>query len=190
MKLVEEMRLRFTEVFLAWQTRLRALFESVVLPRYQQLEMREQRLVLGAAILLPLMLLIFAVMLPIQDKQRALRSDLLALQHQAVEAQQLASSIRRQGVSGKPAKTVNVLAAVERLARQFKLRQSMTRIRPQPVAEGRKQRLMLQMKNAPYEQVVRFTQALAAEHLGLSSIKIQQGKSAGLVHVQAVIEGG
>ncbi|MDX8407963.1 MAG: type II secretion system protein GspM [Mariprofundaceae bacterium] len=178
------------EILLPWQARLRALFEAEVLPRYQQLEVREQRLVLAAAILLPLLLLIFGVILPIQDKQRALRADLVALQHQAAEAQQLASSIRQQGVSGKPRSSVNVLAAVERLARQFKLRQSMTRIRPQPVAEGRKQRLMLQMKNAPYEQVVRFTQALAGEHLGLNSLKIQQGKSPGLVHIQAVIEGG
>jgi len=190
MKILEDIRARLMDVLLPWQTRLSSLLEAEVLPRYRQLAMREQRLVLAASLMLPLMFVVFALILHIQDKQHALRGELVSLQKQAAEAQKLAALLVKKGGSGKAAKPVNILATVERLARKFKLRKAMTRIRPQPVAAGQSQRLMLQMKNAPYDQVIRFTYTLAEEHLDLSSMKIQQGESAGVVHVQMVIAGG
>ncbi len=188
MKIVEDIRARLMNVFLPWQARLSSLLEAEVLPRYRQLAIREQRLVLTASLMLPLMFVIFALILPIQDKQHALRGELASLQKRAAEAQKLAALLVRQG-GPKAAKPVNILAAVERLASKFKLRKTMTRIRPQPVSAGQGQSLILQMKNAPYDQVIRFIYTLVEEHLDLNSMKIQQGKSAGLVHVQMVIAG-
>jgi len=188
MKLIEGLRLRLMDAVSPWQIRARAVLVSEVQPRYQQLAPRERRMVLAASVLLPLMVLWFGIMLPLHDRQQALLADLEVLQQQAEEAQYLATQAGKQGDGGKAAQPVNLLASVEQLARQLQLREFMTRIRPQSAAGGG-QRLMLELKNAPYEQVIRFSHALANENLELYSIKIQLGASAGLVHVQAVIEG-
>ena len=159
--------------------------------RYRGLQLREQRLILVAAVLLPLMILVFGIALPLQDRQKALQAELSFLQHQVAEAEQLAERLMaadtKQQNGGKPA---NLMTAVERLARQGKVREYMTRIRPQASTDSQSQSLMLQLKNVPYKTAIGFVDAIAREHLGLSSIKIQAGKSTGLVHLQAVINSG
>jgi len=65
---------------------VRQRIETELLPRYQQLESREQHLVLIAAVLLPLMLIVFGWLLPLQDRQKALRAELAQVQAQAAEA--------------------------------------------------------------------------------------------------------
>jgi len=188
MKLIEDLRSRLMDAVSPWQIRARAVMVNEVQPRYQQLVPREQRLLLAAAVLLPLMVLWFGIVLPLHDRQQALQADLVVLQQQAGEAQYLATQAGKQGNGDKAAQPVNLLASVEQLARQLQLREFMTRIRPQPAAEG-VQRLMLELKDAPYERVIRFSHALANENLELYSMKIQIGAAGGLVHVQAVIEG-
>lgn len=159
--------------------------------RYRGLQLRERRLILTAAVLLPLMILVFGIALPLQDRQKALQAELSSLQQQAAEAEQLAERLMavdtKQQNGGKP---VNLMTAVEGLARQGKVREYMTRIRPQASTDSQSQSLMLQLKNVPYKAAISFVDAIAREHLGLSSIKIQAGKSTGLVHLQAVISNG
>jgi len=65
-------------------------FEQEWLPRYQQLDNREQRLVLVAAVLLPVMIVLFGLILPLKDRHDALRENLVAVQSQAVEAEKMA----------------------------------------------------------------------------------------------------
>jgi len=158
-----------------------------LLPRYQRLDRREQRLVVTASCLLPAMALVFLVILPMQDRQKDLRQSVAALKLQAMEAGQLA---RRLLVSGKvktSEQPMNLLASVERMARRNKVREYMTRIRPQntPGAKGKK--LMLQLKNAPYSDMIHFVDALSKAKMTITSIKIQTGASAGRVHVKMVI---
>lgn len=161
--------------------------QSRIVSRYQQLESREQSLMLAAAVILPLAILIFGILLPMQDNRKAIQKDLTQLQQQAETAEMLATQLVKSGTGKKAEQKVPLLAMVERLARQAKVREFMTRIRPQPLLDGASQRLMLQLKNAPFEAMIRFVDVLARQHLGLSRMKIQAGKSAGLVHVQAVI---
>ena len=162
--------------------------QSRILPRYQQLEMREQRVLLAAAVILPMAILIFGILLPMQDKQAALQAELAGLQQQAETAEALAIQLAEsETTEKKTGEQAPLLATVERLARLSKAREYMTRIRPQPSVSGTGQRLMLQLKNVPFEANVRFVDALAREHLDLNSMKIQAGTSAGLVHVQAMI---
>jgi len=162
--------------------------QSRILPRYQQLGIREQRILLFAAVILPMAILIFGILLPMQDKQKALQTELASLQQQVETTEMLAKQLAESGTTGNQTKQQTpLLATVERLARLSKAREYMTRIRPQPSVGGTGQRLMLQLKNIPFDANVRFVDALAREHLGLNSMKIQAGSSAGLVHVQAMI---
>jgi len=168
-------------------------FEEQLLPHYQKLEIREQRLVLAAGVLLPLMLIMFGLMLPLNDRQESLRSELSLIQAQATEAERLALFLTEHSAESKGnngAASGNLLSRVERLARQTKVRGFMTRIKPQPSLQGDKQSLMVKIKNVPYDKVLGFIHALASQNVGLSSLKIQAATSAGLVHVNAVITSG
>jgi len=166
---------------------MRSWIQSELLPRYQQLERREQLLLLVTAVLLPLMLLIFLVILPMQDRQTELRQSVAALKLQAVEAEQLAQRLLASGGGAKGVAPVNVLASVEQIARQNRVRRYMTRIRPQNSPGSKGQRLMIQLKNVPYQDLVRFVDALARAKLHINSMKVRRGASTGLTHVEAVI---
>lgn len=169
----------------------RAWINEQLLPRYQQLAPREQRLVLVTAILLPLLVLVFGIVLPMQDHQRALREDIRVLQHQAEEASGLAKMLQKQG----PAHQVgngDVMATVEQLVTQEKVLQYMTDIHPQASGQGddAQQRVMVQLKDAPYTATLHFIAALAHASLGVKSMRLQEGSSPGHVHMQVVISNG
>ncbi len=185
MSLMDRMRV----IWEPWLNRIDRLLQEQWLPRYRQLSRREQQLLHGAGILLPLLVVVFGILLPLHDRQLALRANVAALKQQAAEAQMLAGMLAGQGKAGIGRRHASVMASVEKLGKRVKLREYMTRIRPQPGGTNGVQRLLLQMKDAPYASLVRFQHALAQDGLHLLSIRIQQGSRAGFVHVQAVIEG-
>lgn len=164
--------------------------EQELLPRYRQLEPREQHLVLAAAVLLPVMIMLFGVLLPLQDRQHALHQELVAVQNQATEAETIATYLLEHGVKGKngPA-SENMMTTVERLARQTGVRKFMTRIKPQITPDGGEKRLMISMKDVPYDATLRFIHALAKHHIGLNRLKLQAADSPGHIHVRAVLSG-
>ena len=133
-----------------------------------------------------LIFLVFLVILPMQDRQHELRQSVAALALKAAEAEHLAHRLIASG-GAKNVQPVNVLSAVERIARESHVRQYMTRIRPQNSPGSKDQQLMVQLKDAPYQDIVRFMNALAQAKMALNSMKIQAGESAGLVHAQALI---
>ncbi len=169
---------------------IRQRIEEQLLPRYQQLEAREQHIVLAAAILLPLMFMVFGLLLPLQDRQQALRVELAQVQAQATEAKALARYLKQHAAEQKKAGTAaeNLLTLVERMARQTQVRSFMTRIKPNNSPDGHEQ-LMIYMKDAPYDGTLRFIHALAGHHLGLKMLKLQAADAPGHVHVRAVITG-
>jgi len=169
---------------------VRQRIETELLPRYQQLESREQRLVLIAAVLLPLMLIVFGWLLPLQDRQKTLRAELVQVQAQAAEAEEMARYLQLHAAEKKGAGAVseNLLSMVDRMARQTQVRSFMTRIKPSQ-SPGGHERLMVSMKDAPYDATLRFIHALATRHLGLKMLKLQMGKVPGHVHVRAIING-
>jgi len=176
---------RFTNPIL----KLKQALEEQLLPHYQQLERREQKIVIFAALALPLMLIVFGILLPLHDKQQILQAELSLMQKQAAEAQQLASYINKHGTSLKSSdNTESLLTIVERLARQSKIRRFITRIKPQHSPNATHQQLMLRIKNAPYTTSLRFIHSLAEQGLSVKTLKLQATKTPGIVNLYAMIK--
>jgi len=169
---------------------LRQRIEAQLLPRYQQLENREQRIVLVAGVLLPLIFIVFGLLLPLQDRQQTLRAELVRIQTQANEAATLALYLNKHAAERKGTGTAseNLLTVVERMARQTQVRRFMTRIKPNTSPDGHEQ-LLVRMKNAPYDATLRFIHALASHQLGLNTLKLQAAQAPGHIHVRAIITG-
>jgi len=172
----------------ALRQRIAVQCEMHLLSRYQQLDTREQHLVLVAAVLLPLMLIVFGLLLPLQDRQLALRAELAQVQAQAAEATALAQYLSQHAGERKRggAASENLLSVVDRIARQTHIRSFMTRIKPNNSPDGHEQ-LMLRMKDAPFDAALRFIHALVSHHLGLEMLKLQKGNTSGHVHIRAII---
>ena len=163
-------------------------FETAWLPRYRQLDGREQRLLLVAAMVLPVVIVVFGLLLPMNDRRQSLRSDLSRVQKQAAEAEQLAQYLlKHQGRTQPASGSAQLLTTVEQLARKTGVRQYMTRIRPQNSPDGASQRLMARMKDAPYDAALRWIYALAGEHVGLQSLKIEASDKPGYIHLRAML---
>lgn len=168
-------------------------FENIInthlLPRYQELESREQKIIIAAAILLPLFIMVFGMMLPLQDKQHALQQSLKVAQTQAAEADQLVTYLKKHAAALKSNthSSDNLLTNIERLARQTNIRAFITRIKPQTSLKDGQQSLMLQIKNVPYKDLIQFIHALAQQGMGLKSLKLQSTNTPGLLQVHAII---
>jgi len=159
------------------------VWQRHALPYYQQLAEREQRLVAWAAVLVPLMVLIFGMMLPLNDALQNKEKLLAGLQQQAQEAEQLAQQILKQGVK-KP--RGSIMTVVDQQARAQKVRPFITSLRPQ--LGGDKPRLWIQMHEAPYQESVKFYQALATQGIHIVQIKWQKTSKLGVVNVQTVVQ--
>jgi len=161
-----------------------AQFEEKWQPYYQGLLEREKRLLMAAAVALPLMIVVFGMILPLHDAQLAKQQQLLLLNQQVQEAEALAKALQKQGA---PVEKGNTMTVVDQTARKVHVREFITRLRPQ-MGQGSKQRLLIQMRNVPYSLSVRFFTALSKQGLNLLQVKLQQAKEAGFVHVQLVVE--
>jgi len=169
---------------------LQMLFEEHLLPRYQQLENREQTIVLAAAVLLPLIIIVFGLILPLQDRQQILLKELTLVQNKATEADTLATYLNEHAAElNANTGTESLLTTVERLARQTKVRRFITRIKPQSSPTLGQQGLLLRIKDVPYDATLRFVHALAKRGLGLKSMNIQTTKTPGYIHLNAIITG-
>ena len=166
---------------------LQQRLEAQLLPYYQQLQPREQRLLLAAAVVLPLLLLIFGIMLPLHDRHQALQTQLAQAQQQAAEAMALANMLQSQGGQQAQVADGNLLTQVESLARATQVRSYMTRIKPQAMPNSDSERLMLQMKDVPYAALLRFMHQLAAAHAGFDNVQIRRAEHSGVVQFRALI---
>ncbi len=168
---------------------VRRQFDEQIIARYRQLELREQRLLLFAAVALPLLFVVFGLLLPMQDRHRALQAGLQQAQAAAAEAERLADYLKEHaGQAGKPDAGGNLLTRVERIARQSGVRRYMTRIKSNQSPDGREQ-LMIRMKDAPFDATLRFTHALAVQKLALDALTLRSADAPGRVSVRAVISG-
>ena len=164
--------------------KLNNLWQQNFAPRYDALAESEQRIIKIAAIVLPMIIFIFGIVLPIADKNAALEQDVSSLSKQVFEANQLADQLEKQPQQ-QAGNNTNLLSQVDSLARQSGVRKFMTRLRPQPVISS-KQQLQTQIKEAPYKQVVSFISKLENSGLNITRIKIQ-AVSTGIVNVRATI---
>jgi len=161
------------------------LLEQKWMPYYQSLAAREQRILLFAVVVLPVMLFIFVILLPLNDAKNSKQITLQVLQKQVNEAEQLAVQLQAKGTIQKA--KGNTMSVVDQVARMVQVRQFITRLRPQIGSHG-KQRLLIQMRVAPYDKTVMFFEALSKKGLSLIQVKFQQSEQQGYIHVQAVIE--
>ena len=132
--------------------RLNLLWRDFVLPYYQQLQVREQRLLLAMLIVLPVLIFVFALWLPLRDDAASIRSALPALQADLAEARLLAGKVAAGGVKMEAAG--DLLTQVDAAARGSNIRQFITRIKPQPGFSG--QAVLVQLRKSPYADTVRF----------------------------------
>jgi len=160
-----------------------------LLPRYQRLQYREQRLLLLTAILLPVVVIVFGLLLPLQEYKEGLVDEVKSVQQLALEAEQLALTLKQKALNGgdNDFRTGNLLSIVEQLARQTNVRRFMTRIQPHFLAANNDQQLKVKLKNVPYADAVRFTNELALMRLNLVRIKINAGAGKGVVNLQLLV---
>ena len=161
-----------------------SIVEKHWLPYYQSLAERERRIVLFTAVVLPMVLLVFAVILPLNDAHQNKQLTLHALQQQVIEAEGLAARLQGQGGVQTHG---SVMSVVDQVARATHVRQFMTRLRPQ-IGGNDGQRLLIQMRDAPYDKTMLFFRTLPEKGLSLIQVKLQQAEHKGYIHVQAVIQ--
>jgi len=154
--------------------------QGEVRERYSALQAREQRIVLIAVVLLPLMVIVFGFWLPLRDRVQALETGMPGFEAQLAEAQQLAARAGKNG--GKAVVRGDLLSVVEQQARAAKVRRFITRIKPMP-GTGH-QRVLVQLRKARYADVVQFLANMASQGVSSSRVKLTDvGKRNGLVDV-------
>ncbi len=164
------------------QERLGKFWREVCQPWYAERSAQEQRLLWLAAVVLPLGMVIFGVLLPMHDRIEALKNTLPVLSQQAAEAEQLAAALKQGKTSALQG---SLLSNIERMSNQAAVRTFMTHIRPESAASGQEQ-LMVQFKDVPYDKFIAFLYQLTEKGLNIVSARIQAA-SAGKVHVQMKI---
>lgn len=164
--------------------RARASMQGSLLPWYQGLSLREQRLVTAAVLLFCIGFVAFGIVMPLQHKEASMQQQVVRLADQAREAAVLADRLQQGGSAPK----ADLLSAVEQVAVRSGVRRYMTRIRPQTGADGGRQ-LTLQLKAVPYAKVIAFVAALHHRHVGLVRLRMQAADRPGYVHVEAVASG-
>ena len=146
--------------------------------RYASLQPREQRVLLVAAVLLPLLVFVFGVWLPLRDRVRALEASLPHDSARLLEVQMLAVEAGKH--SGKSPARGDLPSMVERQSRAAGIRTFITRIKPRPAASG-VQRVAVQLRKAPYAGVVRFLSGMAALGVSVPRVKLADVARNGLV---------
>lgn len=171
-----------------WFDPLMARVSEDLWPRYHALQKREQNVLKVAALFLPIIILVFGVILPLQDQRKSLEQDLLLQLHQVEEAEKLATRLVRRGEQTKSGVVAgSLLSQVDALVADQGVRAFVTKMRPQSGMDG-KQRLQLLMKNVPYSNVAGFLLALDDTGLNINTLKIRAAKASGYVQLQLLLE--
>lgn len=152
-----------------------------LLPWYQRLQPREQKLLGLAAFALPMILLVFGLLLPMHDAAQQLQGDVETLAGQASEAGRLADALQRQGSGKQPAS--NPMTTIEQAAQQTGVRGFIVRIRPE-AGFGNRQQMQVHMKDAPYAEVVKFLGRLQGMGMSVSRAKLYALEQPGMVDVE------
>jgi len=163
---------------------IRARVDQFWVPYYQSLAVREQRILWIAAIILPIIIFIFAIALPLSDAREGKLEALSKLTAQAFEAERLAVRLQKNS----PAKShASPMTTADAIAKDVKISQFVTRMIPQ-IGGGGGQRLLIQLRSAPYRKAVVFLDRLSQEGLSLQSVKMQRAEASGMIHLQIVVE--
>jgi len=153
--------------------------------RYRQATPRERQLVLGAAVMLPVVLLVFGFWLPLKDRQQALRIQVRQLESRLYEASTLADTVSNKGHEEHR----SLVHLIDNAARHARVQPYIVRIRPQPGLDKRQSRLLVSIRHAPFRLVVRFLASLAARDAYFSAFKLYPATGHGQVNADMTITG-
>lgn len=155
--------------------------------RYRELAVREQRILLAAAILLPVILVIFGLWLPLQDRHAELQHQLIKAQQQADEALALArvlqASVGKAGDRKQP--SGSLLSRVDALISELQLRQAVKQLRPQASMDG-KQRIRVSFNPILWEKAAEFLKVVEERGMHPEQMKLEREKS-GYVTLQVLV---
>lgn len=158
-------------------------------PRYAALQPREQLIVKVGAVILPCIILLFGIILPLQDKQSMLQGNVTALLKQAHEAELLATTLQQHTVqTGPKPATGSLLSQMDVLASDLGLRSHVTQMRPQSSMDG-KPRLRVLMKSIRYEEAADLLLAIDRTGLTVQQMKMQKAKKSAYVQLQLLLAG-
>lgn len=143
-------------------------------------------MLLAGVLILPLILLVFGLVLPVQDRLQQLQQQVALGAVQAAQAQNMARVLQARATGGEEGESL--LARVELQARTSKVRVYMTRIRPEPSFGEGAERLRVTLKDVPYASLLEFIRDLAEKGLVLAEVKMQTARP-GVLNVQAVVQG-
>lgn len=154
---------------------------------YQNLQQQEQRLLLGGAIFLGLMIFYLAVWEPLTtnyDKLKKSTGKYETLVHwmeeKAVEVKRLKSS----GGSTVRRGNQSILGVVDKTAKQLKLGGMVKQVRP----EG-KNKARVRLENAPFDKVLKWLEVLQQQQgINVLSSSIERQAENGLVNIRLVFE--
>ncbi len=169
----------------AMSGQLRQLYDLQLLPRYQRLQPREQRLLLGAGIAVPVVVLVFGLLLPIRDEVARLQQEQITLAAQAEEAGRFADRLQNQPHARNA--IPDLLSGIEQAARSGGIRQQVTRIRPRTTLDGGKQ-VRVHIKEALYAKVVPFLGQLGRGGVKIVQVRIDAAEAPGRVNVELTLQ--
>ncbi|MFQ5355411.1 MAG: type II secretion system protein GspM [Mariprofundaceae bacterium] len=158
---------------------LKELVYSSLLPRYQLLQKREQRMVLTTMVVLPVALFLFGLWLPLIAQVHDAQKSIPALEQQYSEIQLLAKKLKRDG---KRKGNQDLLTTVEQSAQVSHVRSSIVRLKPQPDLNGKK-RLQIRMQSVPYQSLIYFLYKLAQAGVSLDRAKMLASAKPGILDV-------
>jgi len=161
--------------------RITGIWRQTIVPYYERLARREQRLLVAAAVIVPLLVYLFALLLPVHDKSVRLQRDLPSLTAQLAEAERLADQLHR---NGRKVMRGDLLHVVEAVAAATEVRDSISRMKPQDGESGR-QLLLVSLRKVPYPHLVRFLAALGDKGVGLDEARLMKSSN-GVLDVELV----
>jgi len=165
--------------------RITGVWRGMLVPYCERLAPRERQLLLAAAVILPLLVYLFAFLLPMHDKAERLQRDLPGLAAQLAEAEQLSDQLQRHGTQTMAG---DLLHVVEAAAAATEVRDSISRMKPQDGDNGR-QTLLVSLRKVPYPQLVRFLAALGDKGVGLDEARLMKSGN-GVLDVELVLRNG
>ncbi|MDX8377662.1 MAG: type II secretion system protein GspM [Mariprofundales bacterium] len=156
---------------------------------YRNLAVREQRLLQLLLIFIPLFIAVYGIYLPMQEALATARNNAAHLQTEVLEAESLSAIILRDVNSNLAGSNASdALTVVEQAAIKAGVRGHIQRMRPQTTLAGEKV-VDIRMKNAPYEGVLRFLDALAKAGLVVNEAEITKQDTPSFTDIRLQVRG-
>jgi general secretion pathway protein M len=151
---------------------------------WQQLQPREQQIVIGGAVVLVLFIFYAAVWAPAIKNIERLQTSVPKKQMQLAQMKSQSEAIRRAGNKGIKNITGTVLSRVERISREKSLSDSIGTMEPQGDNGVR-----LVISEIDFNRLLDYINALTAQAMDVESATFDAGDAPGVVSARIVLNG-